>query len=117
MSKAQIMGRLGGDEFAVTMSVDDHGQAIRSAQSLHANFTAALASSGYPVGCSVGALFMEFSDVRSAEQLIIAVNNLMYAAKRQGQGAAVDGTACEQVHCQPRLRNHKRPRAKTPIDI
>jgi diguanylate cyclase (GGDEF)-like protein len=86
LSNGQIAGRLGGDEFAIAVSVADHSEAIRVAQDLHMKFTAALASSGYPVGCSVGALFIEATDDRSAEQLIIAGDNLMYAAKHAGKG-------------------------------
>ena len=84
--RGQIAGRLGGDEFALAIPVDNHGEAIRLAQDIHARLTAALASSGYPVGCSVGALFIEVSDDRSAEQLIIAGDHLMYAAKHAGKG-------------------------------
>lgn len=84
--KGQVAGRLGGDEFAIAATVADHGEAIRMAQELHTRFTAALASSGFPVGCSVGALFIEATDDRSAEQLIIAGDNLMYAAKHAGKG-------------------------------
>jgi len=85
-SEAQIAGRLGGDEFAIAIAVADHGEAIRTAQDLHTELTAALSSTGYLVGCSVGALFVDVSDGRSAEQLIIAGDNLMYAAKNAGKG-------------------------------
>lgn len=86
MSEGQIAGRLGGDEFAIAIAVADHGEAIRTAQDLHTRLTAALSLTGYPVGCSVGALFIDVSDDRSAEQLIIAGDNLMYAAKNAGKG-------------------------------
>lgn len=82
----KIAGRLGGDEFAIAVPVGNHGEAIRMAQDLHTKFTVALESSGYPVGCSLGALFIEATDDRSAEQLIIAGDNLMYAAKHAGKG-------------------------------
>jgi len=68
MSEGQIAGRLGGDEFAIAIAVADHGEAIRTAQDLHIRLTAALSLTGYPVGCSVGALFIDVSDDRSAEQ-------------------------------------------------
>jgi len=86
MLEGQIAGRLGGDEFAIAILVADHGEAIRTAQDLHIRLTEALSLTGYQVGCSVGGLFVDISDDRSAEQLIIAGDNLMYAAKIAGKG-------------------------------
>jgi diguanylate cyclase (GGDEF)-like protein len=86
LSGGGIVGRLGGDEFALAAPVDNHAEAIKMAQDLHATFTASLAATAHPVGCSMGALFIEASDDRSAEQLIIAGDNLMYAAKHNGKG-------------------------------
>ncbi|MGA1834347.1 GGDEF domain-containing protein [Rhizobium wenxiniae] len=86
LSQTDIVGRLGGDEFSLAAPVTDHAAAIRLAQDLHAKLTASLASTFYPVGCSMGALFIDAGDDRSAEQLIIAGDNLMYGAKHDGKG-------------------------------
>lgn len=77
--------RLGGDEFAVLMSLPSIEAAQETAETLHARLSAALASTGHDVTCSMGALIVPPDGSTSLDELMREADRLMYAAKKAGK--------------------------------
>lgn len=74
--------RLGGDEFAVLISLPSIEAAQETAERLHARLSAALASTGHKVTCSMGALIVRPDGVASLDELMREADRLMYAVKK-----------------------------------
>ncbi len=93
LRRDDCFGRLGGDEFAVALVVDSGDEAQALAESLHQRFTAALASSGHAVTCSMGALIVPAGSRFACDELMQAADRLMYASKHGGRNAVTIATA------------------------
>jgi len=80
-------GRVGGDEFAVLMPLVSSKAGRKLAETLHERFTAALATTGYDVTCSMGALIILPDDAPTLDDVMRRVDRLMYAVKRDGKNS------------------------------
>ena len=76
---------MGGDEFAVLISLPSVEAAQETAETLHARLSAALASTGHEVTCSMGALIVPPDGSVSLDELMHEADRLMYAVKKVGK--------------------------------
>lgn len=79
------LGRMGGDEFAILMPLGQDDLAESVAHRVHAQLTAALADSGYPATCSMGALVVHPDRQSSLKDVMRCVDRLMYTVKHSGK--------------------------------
>ncbi len=93
LRRDDCFGRLGGDEFGVVLVANSGDEAQELAESLHQRFTAALASSGHSVTCSMGALIVPAGTRFPCDELMKAADRLMYASKNGGKNAVTIATA------------------------
>lgn len=98
LRREDCFGRVGGDEFAMLLPLPAVGRGKDMASDLHRRLSAVLASTGYPVTCSMGALLVHPSDGHSRAELMREADRLMYSAKHSGKNRVVVGTmAAEPV--------------------
>jgi diguanylate cyclase (GGDEF)-like protein len=84
---SDLFARVGGDEFALLIGLDQCAQGDIVAERLHHRLSEALADTGFPVTCSMGALVLEGRQVTTTSALIDAADGLMYEVKRAGKNA------------------------------
>ena len=82
-----LFARVGGDEFGLLLSVPDEVDGTRVAGLLHQRLTGILASTGYDVTCSMGALALGRDEVDTDQGTLEQADALMYEAKRAGKNA------------------------------
>jgi diguanylate cyclase (GGDEF)-like protein len=85
-------GRVGGDEFAMLLPLPAVGRGKDIAKDLHRRLSAILASTGYPVTCSMGALLVHPSNDYSRAELMREADRLMYSAKHSGKNRLMVGS-------------------------
>jgi len=83
--RVDTVARLGGDEFAILLPATDEAGGRQALSKLHALLSAASAPL-QPVTFSVGALTVR-RPCESVDDLMRRVDEVMYAAKRQGKDA------------------------------
>lgn len=89
--------RIGGDEFLLLLSERDHGNCQIAVETLHQQLADALATLGYPLTCSMGALLVEPDIVAAPYELVGKADDLMYQAKRAGKNQLRVGRSTELV--------------------
>lgn len=86
--ESDVVARLGGDEFGVLLPGASPEAARTVLAKVHAALAAELASTGLPVGVSVGAVtFTE--PLHSTPAMVHLTDQVMYEAKRRGKGRLV----------------------------
>lgn len=86
---SDLVGRLGGDEFGFLLDASSAPAAEAMAHTLHQRLTAALARTGLPLSCSMGALIVDPASDLSEGELIAAADRLMLQAKAVGKDRAL----------------------------
>ncbi len=86
-----FVARLGGDEFALLLPGMDSGEAMEIAARIQAGLDRAMASEGWPVTFSMGALTVRGSGGRF-DVLLRHADAQMYAAKRAGKARCLAET-------------------------
>ncbi len=94
-----IVARMGGDEFAIVIPETNHEQALVTLKKTRTALTQCMAANGWPVTFSIGVVSTAASPPELGE-LLIAADELMYQAKREGRdricaSSADDGTLPE----------------------
>ena len=95
MRREDLVGRIGGDEFSLLVRVPSIAEGQSVAQDMHARLSAVLASSRYPVTCSMGALLIPPHAPRNTAELVHAADQAMYRAKQAGKNGIVIGRVGE----------------------
>jgi diguanylate cyclase (GGDEF)-like protein len=80
---SDVTARLGGDEFGVLLPETPYGRAEGALTKLRAEILAAMATAGWPVTASVGAVTFEAA-TSSADQALKMADSLMYEVKEDG---------------------------------
>lgn len=86
--KGGLVARLGGDEFAAIFEASSAEAAQRQAEALHEALLARLREGGWPVGASLGALYLRTAPP-AVTVLLREADRLMYEVKARGKGACL----------------------------
>lgn len=89
--------RIGGDEFLLLLSERDHGNCRIAVETLHQQLADALATLGYPLTCSMGALLVDPDIVAAPYELVRRADDLMYQAKRAGKNQLRIGRSTDLI--------------------
>jgi len=85
LRRTDLVARLGGDEFAVLLSDTGETEARDALHKLHSHLLGEMATRGWPVGCSIGAICCSDPQFGSVHELVHQADELMYRVKRGGK--------------------------------